>query len=77
MERNPHLLVEGCLIGCYAIGSKAAYIYIRGEFYHLFPVLQKAIDDARAAGLVGQEHPRQRLRLRGLPAPRRRRLRSR
>ena len=34
MERNPHLLVEGCLIGCYAIGSKAAYIYIRGEFYH-------------------------------------------
>src|SRR5512139_1017845 len=54
MERNTHLLVEGCLIGCYAIGSKAAYIYIRGEFYHLFPVLQRAIDDARAAGLVGQ-----------------------
>ena len=50
MERNPHLLVEGCLIGCHAIGAKVAYIYIRGEFYHLFPVLQKAIDDARAAG---------------------------
>jgi hypothetical protein len=48
---QPHLLVEGCLIGCYAIGAKAAYIYIRGEFYHLFPVLEKAIDDARAAGL--------------------------
>ncbi len=54
MERNPHLLVEGCLIGCYAIGSGAAYIYVRGEFYHLFPVLQKAIDDAREAGLVGK-----------------------
>jgi NADH-quinone oxidoreductase subunit F len=54
MERNPHLLVEGCVIGCYAIRSKAAYIYIRGEFYHLFPVLQKAIDDARAAGFVGK-----------------------
>jgi len=54
MERNPHLLVEGCLIGCYAIGSKAAYIYIRGEFYHLFPALQKAIDDARAAGYLGK-----------------------
>jgi NADH-quinone oxidoreductase subunit F len=53
MERNPHLLVEGCLIGCHAIGAKVAYIYIRGEFYHLFPVLQKAIDDARAAGYVG------------------------
>jgi NADH-quinone oxidoreductase subunit F len=54
MERNPHLLVEGCLVGCYAIGSKAAYIYIRGEFYHLFPVLQRAIDDAREAGYVGR-----------------------
>jgi NADH-quinone oxidoreductase subunit F len=54
MERNPHLLVEGCLIGCHAIGAKAAYIYIRGEFYHLFPALQKAIDDARAAGYVGK-----------------------
>jgi NADH-quinone oxidoreductase subunit F len=45
--------VEGCLIGCHAIGAKAAYIYIRGEFYHLFAPLQKAIDDARAAGFVG------------------------
>ena len=29
MERNPHLLIEGCVIGCYAIGAKTAYIYIR------------------------------------------------
>jgi NADH-quinone oxidoreductase subunit F len=54
MERNPHLLVEGCLIGCYAIGSKAAYIYIRGEFYHLFPAMEKAIADARKAGYLGK-----------------------
>jgi NADH-quinone oxidoreductase subunit F len=54
MERNPHLLIEGCVIGCYAIGSKAAYIYIRGEFQHLFPTMQKAIDDARKAGYVGK-----------------------
>jgi NADH-quinone oxidoreductase subunit F len=54
MERNPHSLVEGCVIGCYAIGSKAAYIYIRGEFHHLFPTMQKAIDDARKAGYVGK-----------------------
>jgi len=54
MERNPHLLVEGCLIGCYAIGSQAAYIYIRGEFYHLFPQMQQAIDDARKAGYLGK-----------------------
>jgi NADH-quinone oxidoreductase subunit F len=54
MERNPHLLIEGCLIGCYAIGSKAAYIYIRGEFYHLFPVMEQAIEDARQAGYLGK-----------------------
>jgi NADH-quinone oxidoreductase subunit F len=54
MERNPHLLVEGCLIGCYAIRSKAAYIYIRGEFYHLFPMLERAIEDARKAGFLGR-----------------------
>jgi NADH-quinone oxidoreductase subunit F len=54
MERNPHLLIEGCLIGCYAIASKAAYIYIRGEFYHLFPVMEQAIEDARTAGYLGK-----------------------
>src|SRR5881275_2595539 len=31
MERNPHLLIEGCAIGCYAIGARIAYIYIRGD----------------------------------------------
>ena len=40
MERNPHLLFEGCLIGCCAIGAKVAYIYIRGEFYHVQQVLE-------------------------------------
>ena len=35
MERNPHLLIEGCAIACYAIGAKVAYIYIRGEFLHV------------------------------------------
>jgi NADH-quinone oxidoreductase subunit F len=48
------MLFEGCLIGCYAIGSKAAYIYIRGEFYHLFPTMEKAIEDARKAGFLGK-----------------------
>ena len=35
LERNPHLLFEGCVIACRAIGAKTCYIYIRGEFYHL------------------------------------------
>ena len=40
MERNPHLLIEGCAIGCYAIGAKVAYIYIRGEFFHVQQMLE-------------------------------------
>src|ERR1700692_4765097 len=50
MERTPHLLVEGCLIGCYAIGAKVAYIYIRGEFLHVQQVLEAELEKARAAG---------------------------
>jgi NADH-quinone oxidoreductase subunit F len=53
MERNPHLLFEGCLIGCYAIGAKVAYIYIRGEFYHVQRVLEIEIEKARRAGYLG------------------------
>jgi NADH-quinone oxidoreductase subunit F len=54
MERNPHLLFEGCLIGCYAIGAKVAYIYIRGEFYHVQRVLEAEIEAARAKGYLGR-----------------------
>ncbi len=54
MERNPHLLFEGCLIGCHAIGAKVAYIYIRGEFYHVQRVLEAEIEEARAAGYLGK-----------------------
>jgi NADH-quinone oxidoreductase subunit F len=53
MERNPHLLIEGCAIGCYAIGARVAYIYIRGEFYHVQHVLEHAIDEAYARGYLG------------------------
>src|SRR5256885_471583 len=54
MERNPHLLVEGCAIGCYAIGARVAYIYIRGEFYHVQGILERAIDEAYAKGFLGR-----------------------
>jgi NADH-quinone oxidoreductase subunit F len=55
MERNPHLLFEGCLIGCHAIGAKVAYIYIRGEFYHVQEVLEAELAKARAAGYIGKD----------------------
>src|SRR2546425_4997901 len=54
MERNPHLLIEGCAIGCYAIGAKVAYIYIRGEFYHVQLVLEAAVEEAYRAGFLGK-----------------------
>ena len=54
LERNPHLLFEGCVIGCRAIGAKVCYIYIRGEFYHLHRQLEAEIAKARAAGYLGQ-----------------------
>jgi len=54
MERNPHLLLEGCAIGCYAIGAKVAYIYIRGEFLHVQRVVERAIEEAYARGFLGR-----------------------
>src|SRR5215467_188740 len=54
MERNPHLLIEGCAISCYAIGSKVAYIYIRGEFYHVQQILEAELEKAYKAGYLGK-----------------------
>ena len=54
MERNPHLLLEGCAIACYAIGAKIAYIYIRGEFLHVQRALEQAVDEAYARGFLGK-----------------------
>ncbi|HEY8549826.1 MAG TPA: NADH-quinone oxidoreductase subunit NuoF [Vicinamibacterales bacterium] len=53
LERNPHLLFEGCVIGCRAIGARVCYIYIRGEFYHLQRQLEEEIRKAREAGYLG------------------------
>jgi NADH-quinone oxidoreductase subunit F len=54
-EYNPHQLIEGTLITCYAIGAKVAYIYIRGEYHKWIRLMQKALDDAYAAGYVGEK----------------------
>ena len=54
MRNDPHKLVEGCLIGGYAIRARAAFIYIRGEFYNEAQKLQTAIDEAYDAGLIGK-----------------------
>src|SRR5919204_707056 len=54
MERNPHLLFEGCLIGCWAIGAKVAYIYIRGEFFHVQKILEAQLAKAYAKSYAGK-----------------------
>ncbi|MGE4528210.1 MAG: NADH-quinone oxidoreductase subunit NuoF [Rhodospirillaceae bacterium] len=53
LRHEPHKLVEGCLIAGFAIGAHAAYIYVRGEYYNEANILQGAIDEAYAAGLLG------------------------
>lgn len=52
---EPHKLIEGTIISAYAIKAKAAYIYIRGEYAKEAEVLQKAIDEAYAAKLIGEK----------------------
>jgi NADH-quinone oxidoreductase subunit F len=53
-EYNPHQMIEGAIITCYAIGAKTAYVYIRGEYHKWIKLLQKAIDDANAKGYIGE-----------------------
>jgi NADH:ubiquinone oxidoreductase subunit F (NADH-binding) len=54
MRHDPHLLIEGCLIAGRAMGARAAYIYVRGEFYLEASNLQVAINEAYNAGLLGK-----------------------
>jgi len=53
-DHDPHQLLEGILIAGYATRTTTAYIYIRAEFHETFHILQKALDEAYAAGLFGK-----------------------
>jgi NADH-quinone oxidoreductase subunit F len=54
IERDPHQLIEGIILCCYAIGAKTAYIYIRGEFFYGAQVLERALAEAYKAGSLGK-----------------------
>ena len=54
MEGNPHSILEGMAIGAYAIGSSQGYIYVRNEYPLAVVHLKKAIEQARQAGLLGE-----------------------
>jgi len=54
LESDPHTVIEGMLIGAYAIGASQGYIYVRNEYPGAVEKLRKAISDARRCGLLGQ-----------------------
>ncbi|HLA86400.1 MAG TPA: NAD(P)H-dependent oxidoreductase subunit E [Anaerolineales bacterium] len=51
---DPHLTIEGMCICAYAIGASKGYIYIRGEYPYIVPVLENALGEARTAGYLGE-----------------------
>ncbi len=55
IEQDPHQLLEGILIACYAVGIGTAYIYCRGEFAHGARRLGRALEEARAVGYIGRD----------------------
>jgi len=53
IEHDPHMMLEGIAITCFALDIHLAYIYIRGEFKRQAEILEKAIAEANAAGILG------------------------
>ena len=54
IHEDPHQLIEGMLISCFALGVKVAYLYIRGEFPEGAKILERAIEEARAKNFLGK-----------------------
>ena len=55
MEKDPHQLIEGVLIACYAIGAAQAFLYVRGEMALAQERIAQALNDAYAAGYIGKD----------------------
>jgi len=54
MEKIPHALIEGMITSSYALGARDSYIYIRGEYFYVYRILEAAIKEAYAAGWLGE-----------------------
>lgn len=54
MEKIPHLLIEGMIVSSFALGANLSYIYIRGEYYWILEILEKAIAEAYDKGWLGK-----------------------
>ena len=55
IHEDPHQLLEGILISCYALNARTAYIYIRGEFPEGAKILERAIEEARTHNFLGKD----------------------
>ena len=53
MERDPHMMIEGMAIACFALNCHVSYVYIRGEYEFVANTVQKALDEAYAATILG------------------------
>lgn len=53
MERDPHLMIEGIAISCYALNCHLSYIYLRGEYEFIARTIQGALDEAYRDGVLG------------------------
>jgi NADH:ubiquinone oxidoreductase subunit F (NADH-binding)/NADH:ubiquinone oxidoreductase subunit E len=53
MEKFPHLLIEGALLGAYVVGARKIYIFIRHEYPHQEHLLTQTVEEARKQGMVG------------------------
>jgi NADH-quinone oxidoreductase subunit F len=54
MTHIPHALIEGMIVSSYALGAKTSYIYVRGEMMPQIRILERAIEEAKAAGFLGK-----------------------
>ena len=54
MEKIPHLLIEGMICSCYALGVNTGYIYVRGEYKYIIGILNEAIREAYEHGFLGK-----------------------
>ena len=54
MHKNPHQLIEGMVIAAYAAGITRAFIFIRGEYAYVADILERAVEEAKEAGYLGE-----------------------
>lgn len=54
LEQAPHTVIEGMLMAAFAVGANEGFVYLRGEYPRALAIFERALDEARAAGLIGE-----------------------